>query len=677
MNEKKILELLKQDFQEAKKLRYELDDYIDRMIKIYKGENLPKNKNGSNFISKEVRKQVEWYKSQVKNPFVSNDEIVSLVPTLSAKNHDHVKFAKQTEKLINYFFTKKFDRYNFITNLLHTQAVEGTVVIRTGWEYSGVEKEIEENIVETNENGEPVIVGSVKIKTEVPVVNKPTATVCRNEDIFIDPTAFENNQIQFIIHRREIRLDELKKSGIYKNIENIERHLSNEDTAKEILVESYKMESNKSLMYNIEDNLRKKIYMYEYWGWFDIDDDGETEPIVCCWIGDTIVRLEENPYPDKTIPYIIAPFIKEPNSISGVALADILEEYQRIKTGITRGIFDNLAQSNHTQKGVQKGNLDPVNLNRFLNGQNFEFNISPNAFYQGQYNRIPPEVFKVLQDIDIEKQMQTGIMPMQGGQGFESIYGSNASKSGALNSLMLRELDMVLNVSENVIKPLIKKWIYYIYEFLEPTEIEQITGMKYIENDKNELVPNYLDDFTIDISTEYTNQAKASELAFLMQTLGQSLPFEITKTFMSEIARLKKMPNLANKIDSFEPQPDPMQQQIAQIELQKKMLELEYLKAQIQAEMGKAQADVVLKQAKAKEAEAKATQTGLKTIKEKYGVDIKQKMQEMQFKNQLDMQKLMAQAKAKEISQIPSGQGIRQNPQEPINPLATGLKDTL
>jgi len=677
MDERKILSSLKNDFQEAQKLRFQLDDYINTMRKIYKGENLPKNKRGSNFISKEVRKQVKWFKSQAKNPFVSNDEIVTLQPTLSSKNHNHRLFAEQTEKLVNYHFTKKFDRYNFIDKLLHVLAVEGTVVIRTGWEYKGIVKEVEETVYEIEPStGQQIPVGSVIVEKEIPLVNKPTATICKNEDIFIDPTAFDNKEIQFIIHRREVRLDELKKAGIYKNIDKVEKDLMVEETAKEILVEPYRMEVNKTLMYNLEDNLRKKIYMYEYWGWFDIDDDGETEPIVCCWIGDTIVRLEENPYPDKSIPYIISQFEQEPYSIQGVALADILEEYQRIKTGIMRGIFDNLAQSNHTQKGVQKGNLDPVNLNRFLNGENFEFNISPNAFYQGQYNRIPPEVFKVLQDIDIEKQMNTGIMPMQGGQGFEAIYGSQAGKSGALNSLMLLELDMVTNIAENAIKPLIKKWIYYMYEFLEPTEIEAITNMPYVENDKED-IPNYLDDFTIDISTQYTNEAKASELAFLMQTLGNTIPFDMTKVILSKIAKLKGMPDLAQNIENYEPQPDPVQQQLVQIELQKKMLELEYMKAQIQAEMGKAQADVVLKQAKAKEAEAKATQTGLKTIKEKYGVDIKQKMQELQFKNQLDMQKLMAQAQAKEMSQIPSGQGIKQNPQEPINPLATGLKDTL
>ena len=677
MNEKKILDSLKKDLQEASGLRIQLDEYINRMRKIYKGENLPKNKRGSNFVAKEVRKQVKWFKSQAKNPFISNDEIVSLQPSLSTKSFNSEKFAEQTEKLVNYHFTKKFDRYNFIDKLLHVIAVEGTVVIRTGWEYKGIEKEVEEDVIEINpETGEPIVVGSVTVKKEIPLVNKPTATICKNEDIFIDPTASDTREIQYIIHRREVRLDELKKSGIYKNLDIAEKSLLSEESAKEILVEPYKMETNSYLAYNLEDNLRKKIYMYEYWGWFDIDDDGETEPIVCCWIGDTVVRLDENPYPDKSIPYIIAPFEGEPYSIQGIALADILEEYQRIKTGIMRGIFDNLAQSNFNQKGVQKGNLDPINLNRFINGENFEFNISPNAFYQGQYNRIPPEVFKVLQDIDVEKQMNTGIMPMQGGQGFEAIYGSQAGKSGALNSLMLLELDMVTNIAENVIKPLVRKWIYYMYEFLEPTEIEAITKMPYIESEKEEM-PNYLDDFTINISTQYTNEAKASELAFLMQTLGQSLPFDMTKMIMSKIAKLKNMQDLAQKIEQYEPQPDPVQQQIMQIELQKKMLELEYLKAQIQAELGKAQADVVLKQAKAKEAEAKATQTGLKTIKEKYGVDIKQKMQEMQFKNQLEMQKLMAQAQAKSATQLPSGQGIKQTPQEPINPLATGLKDTL
>ena len=41
------------------------------------------------------------------------------------------------------------------------------------------------------------------------------------------------------------------------------------------------------------------MVMYEYWGNYDINDDGIAEPIVCAWVGSTVIRLELNPYPDK------------------------------------------------------------------------------------------------------------------------------------------------------------------------------------------------------------------------------------------------------------------------------------------------------------------------------------------------------------------------------------------
>jgi hypothetical protein len=290
--------------------------------------------------------------------------------------------------------------------------------------------------------------------------------------------------------------------------------------------------------------------------------------------------------------------------------------------------------------------------------------MSPNAFYQGQYNRIPSEVFKVLQDVDYDKQIISGIIPLQGGQGTQAIYGSQASKTGQMNSLMLKELDTINNIAENLIKPMLNKWLIYIYDLLEPSEIENITKMKFVEPEK-ELIINYLDNFTIDISTQQTDEIKASELTFMMQTLGNTIPFDITKLMMVEIARLKKMPNLAQQIKEFEPKPDPYEEQLKQIQLQQAQLELQKL----QADIGVKGADAQLKQAKAKEANNKATATGLNTIKEKYGISQQQKEKELMMKHQMDMQKLELQQNLKNRENLPNNVGIQPNNQEQLNML--------
>jgi hypothetical protein len=70
---------------------------------------------------------------------------------------------------------------------------------------------------------------------------------------------------------------------------------------------------------------------------------------------------------------------------------------------------------------------------------------------------------------------------------------------------------------------------------------------------------------------------------------------DLMKMVLSDIMRLRKMPDLAHKIESFQSQPDPVAQEKAQ-------LEVELLKAQIAKENAMAaahQSKAVLDQAKA------------------------------------------------------------------------------
>lgn len=59
-----------------------------------------------------------------------------------------------------------------------------------------------------------------EMSTQTTVVrNQPTAVVCRNEDIFIDPTCMDDiDKCQFVIHRYESNLNALKQDGRYENL---------------------------------------------------------------------------------------------------------------------------------------------------------------------------------------------------------------------------------------------------------------------------------------------------------------------------------------------------------------------------------------------------------------------------------------------------------------------------
>jgi hypothetical protein len=116
-------------------------------------------------------------------------------------------------------------------------------------------------------------------------------------------------------------------------------------------------------------------------------------------------------------------------------------------------------------------------------------------------------------------------------------------------------------------------------------------------------------DIEIAISTAEDNAAKSQELSFLLQTLGNTMPFEMTQYVIAEIAKLSRMPELEKKILEFKQEPNPVEQKRQELELAKLEAEIERIKADAQQKLssaGEDDLDKVLKYQKARVEEAKA-----------------------------------------------------------------------
>lgn len=438
------------------------------------------------------------------------------------------------------------------------------------------------------------------------VKNHPTAVVCRNSDIYIDPTCQDNlDRAQFIIYRYETTITELKNKGIYKNLDNI-------DLSAEVVganSETYYDHPDKTF-FSFKDYPRKRLLLHEYWGVYDLDGDGVAEPIVCCWVGDTIIRFEHNPLPDKKPPFIVVPFNTIPFTLYGESNAELISDIQKMKTAIYRGFIDNMALSNNGQKGIPMGSLDAVNRKRFLNGEHFEYiGNSLNGFYDGHFNELPGSAFNMVQLLNSEAESITGVASYNSGISSNSINGTATGLQGAMDSANSRRLNIVRNISENLVKPLLRKWLAYDSEFLDEQSQVRITNEEFLWLDRADLGANI--DIELTISTSDDNKAIANELAFLLQTLGPNEDPNIRRLILSEIFHLYRRPDMAKAVVEYEPQPDPLQQRLA--ELQAQMLEAQI--ANEQAKAGENEQDVAFKAARTETEKAKAAQMQANTNK--------------------------------------------------------------
>lgn len=556
----------------------------------------------SAIITKDIKKQLEWQLPSLAEPFLSTTSVITCEPV----TFEDTLAARQNELLLNTQFCRKFPRYNFIMKALRILATEGTVIVRTGWDYEGedIETTIEE--VQSVDGEESIVTTTVTVPKTI--INQPTATVCRNDDIFVDPTCMdEMSKCQFVVHRQEVDLSTLRADGRYKNLEKI-------STSSGTRYGDYVPADRTN--FTFKDEPRKKLLMYEYWGNYDVNGDGIAEPIVCAWIDDVIVRLQSNPYPDGKPPFIVVPYNAVPFQLFGEALAETIGDNQKVKTAITRGLIDNMAKSNNAQIGMRKGALDTTNRRRFLNGDNFEYNGTPSDFWQGSYNQIPGSVFDMLSLQNNEIESQTGVKSFSNGISGTSLGNTATSVRQTMDATATRKLSLVRNVAENLIKPLMRKWMSYNSEFLDEVEVIRVTNEKYVPVRRDDLAG--IIDIDVTISTAEDNSARVQELSFLLQTMGPSQPFEINQMLMAKIAKLSRMPELEKQLLEFKPEPDPLQEKLKELEIRKLEASIRLMEAEaidLQARAGENKIDAQIKLAKAKVEEAKAKKISMDTNK--------------------------------------------------------------
>lgn len=626
VNKAELLKTLKQDLSAAKDMKATIDQRVAERRDVYNGKLYGNEEEGkSKIVVKLAKRQSEWAHATIKDPFVSTPEIIKCNPI----TFEDVNAARQNELLLNYQFCRQFDRYKFMTKAIKVLDVDATLVVQTGWVYEDEEITQMTDVVDIDDYGNEFII-TQRIPTIRVKKNQPTAKVCRSEDVFIDPTCQDDlDNAQFVIYRYETDLSTLKRDGRYKNLDKVKEVAS--DYTND---EDFDAEDESEFKFN--DKARKKLLVYEYWGNYDIDDDGIVEPIVCAWIGGTIIRLQSNPYPDKKPPFIVVPFSSVPFQIHGENNIDLIEDNQKVVTATTRGIINNMAQSTNGQVGIRKGALDAIQRKKFFNGKNFEFNGTPADFWQGSFNQIPGSAFDMMALQNNEAESLTGTKGFSQGLTGNALGNTATAARGVMDATATRRLDTVRNIAENLIKPLMRKWMSYNSEFLSEEEVIRVTNEQFTPIRRDDLAGNV--DIDITISTAEDNSMKMQELTFLLQTLGNTLPFELTQKILAQIARLSRQPELEKDVAGFKPQPDPMAEQTKQLEMAKLQAEVQYLQARAYALHAGAGEDDADKAEKMAQAELKRAQAR-KLMSEADNLDLKYVADDGQVKHQEDIDK--------------------------------------
>ena len=315
--------------------------------------------------------------------------------------------------------------------------------------------------------------------------------------------------------------------------------------------------------------------------------------------------MEENPYPDQRLPFVFVSYLPTKNSLYGEPDGALLEENQSIIGAVTRGMIDLMARSANGQKGVRKDALDVVNKRKFLNGEDYEINgniADPSSIvYTHQFAEIPQSAPFMIDYQNNEAEGLTGVKAFSGGLSGESLGDVAAGVRSVLDAASKREMGILRRLSAGLIE-IGQRILAMNAEFLSEEEVIRITNNQFKTVRRDSLKGRY--DIKLEISTAETDNAKAQELAFMLQTMGNTLPAPVTTTLLAEIAKLRKMPHVAHAITNWKPEPDPYDQKMRQLAEEQAILKNELIRAQIQATLTGANLDM-------SRAELAGAQTGL------------------------------------------------------------------
>lgn len=677
---------LKRDFQNTQSSHSKYIANLKRWVELYDAPKFGNDKHkGSRVNPKMTRKQAEWRCPALSEPFLSTNQLYEVKPL----TFDDVHRAEQNALILNMQFNTQLKRVNLVDKIIRSVVKNGTAIVRLGWEYQeqevveqveqfeylpiqplNIPPELAEQMGQVDESSqlqqqyenlaklrqfEPdsyeqlpselkagfemsektrqllkaTFIGFKQEKKVKPVVNKPTVEVCNLHNVYIDPTCKGDiDKAQFIVHSYESSLSDLKRSGLYKNLDRLDTALQGDN--------HFYHSSNTGFSFN--DKARKKLVVYEYWGYWDIDGTGIVKPIVASWVGDVLIRMEENPFPDKKLPFVIFNYLPEEDSIYGEPDAELIEDNQLIAGAITRGMIDLIGKSANSQTGYSKGFLDSTNKIKFRRGEDYEYNPNmhpANAVFTHKYPELPNSALTMVQMMSNEAESLSGVKAFTGTGISASYLGDTAAGArGVLDAVSKREMSILRRISVGFIE-IGRKIMAMNAVWLSEEEVVRVTNSEFIKVRRDDLLGNF--DLSLGISTAEEKESKSKQLAFLLQTTGNTMGHGLMQKMLSKIAYLSNMPDLAKEILEYVPEPDPMQQQIQQLEVERLQAEIELLRSQANENNAKSQvqsAKVMTEQAKANNLQSDADNKTLDFMERDTGVKHQQVLEKQAMINQ-------------------------------------------
>ncbi len=440
------------------------------------------------------------FTAQLVNDFIAEDECVYMRPTEIGKDNQ----ARIMSKYMNYLWSKKFGRINFIEEVIRSLVIDGMVIVKTGWKYDFdvEEKEYQVPIEQYNEwiqqYPEPEYTIESKDVTEdnmIPVVvtryiikeDMFDAVVKNIKDMRWDVSATSPQDMRWIGEKMSMTISDIRKQDIEYNKKS-QLQLENVDKWIEKLYHESKDDANgyqttadwKSTDYThvIDDyankHARKAFDIYRWIGEYDLDGDGMTEMVEAIFTDNYLLAVRPYEGVDGIkFPYIFGYFIKHNREPGGEGMMTSLEDAQKNTIAWWLMLMDYASRVVIGNKVVNVNQVyDPFEIRKIE--ENLPGTIhkvqgdSRTAITPLQMSPFPYGVENMFQLTQLEEQKTSRVADNTAGV-FNSPGSAKTATAAAIAAQGLNNFSQFIftKTSDTVFKELFRQWLCYINHYVD------------------------------------------------------------------------------------------------------------------------------------------------------------------------------------------------------------------
>jgi hypothetical protein len=362
-----ILTHVMQDLDSARSTREEKESDWDRYFNMWMS-HLESSKYPwkSKVYDPEAYATLETIHARVMNTMLIGPEIFAVKPT----EETDVANSRKSGNLLNYQ-ADRMNLYEKLSGVDRDGLMYGTGFAKVRWRKDYEPRIIQKPILGADnqpitdpDTGEPI---TEEVKDYVLTYDNPHLDRVDVKSMYVDPDATSMEDARFVIQKSRQTLDYLKKKeleGIYYNIDAIPKNDSSDsfydddDQRKQTINEA---DSNNI---DLHDEQMKHVTLLEYWGLYDIDQDGVLEEcLITIANGATVIRADYNPFPGGFKPFLRFTPIPIPGEFYGMSLFKSIEGIQDALNDRTNQIADSISLAlNPMWKASRLGEIDPDQL---------------------------------------------------------------------------------------------------------------------------------------------------------------------------------------------------------------------------------------------------------------------------------------------------------------------------